>query len=206
VSDDYSPVGLLCWFVDLKVFGCIDPEHGKVMTFPDSTWSDIVASPIAYLDERWDGTGLGENIFPWLYFPFVLEDNSETKLLPYRHQCPMHELAITTMRRPRPRIFESFRRRETASWLHNYQKTFPCSGLPINENDDQLACIACREAEDNWLREVIAAITPVDAQLYGQNWVKCPACGVRFSTVNPDSYLEDIHLRCGQRLRLQFPK
>src|SRR5262245_44562610 len=32
-SELYDPEGLLCWIVALKQFGCVDPEHGDVITF-----------------------------------------------------------------------------------------------------------------------------------------------------------------------------
>jgi hypothetical protein len=198
-SDTYRPEGLLCWIVALKCFGCVDPEHGDVLTFPDVTWTDITEEPRTYLDAQWDDE-IGMRALPWLHFPFKLNDG-EAVIPPYGSRCPVHDAPVTAHRLQKPDLFYVLRRRAMDDWLRNCLTVFPCPGVPIND-DDLLCCIACREAENQWIAHIEDAIAPLDAKLYSQTWVKCPGCGIRFSTADRNQFGGGVHLSCGQKINV----
>ena len=82
-SEHYDTEGLLCWIVAVKRFGCVDPEHGDVLTFPDVTWTMLAKDPLPYLDAQWgDDDGVAQRVLPWLHFPFKIR-KTETVLKPY---------------------------------------------------------------------------------------------------------------------------
>jgi hypothetical protein len=203
-SERYDKEGLLCWIVAVKRFGSVDPEHGDVLTFPDATWTDLAKAPLPYLDAQWND-GIGERVLPWLYFQFKLR-KTETVLRPYGAHCPVHGISLAVQRVPRLPLLDSLRRsvlrrREKDDWLQNHLTTFPCSGLPVNE-DELLCCPECRAAESQWANQVEHAIIPLEARPNAHGWIQCPGCGIRFSTTDAGEFNDGVHLSCGQKISL----
>ncbi|HEX5103184.1 MAG TPA: hypothetical protein VFV87_05205 [Pirellulaceae bacterium] len=200
-SDDYDSAGLLCWMPNVGTFGCVDEEHSTVLSFPDSTWPDIVRHPVEHLDSQW---GLGsvpvEETLPWLWFDFRLKDR-DLVLSPYPDACPFHQEALTIDHSPSPVLLRVYRRREPTAWLDNHVGTFPCSGVPVSERETK-CCSRCRNLELDWMGAVANAIPEADAKLNSQGWIQCPGCGVRFSTMDEARFQFGTHLACGQRIRL----
>jgi hypothetical protein len=81
-SQDFDTKGLLCWIVALKRFGCIDPEHGDIITFPGVTWTEISAHPLPFITAQWGGNVAAVRVLPWIYFPFKLSETGAV-LMPY---------------------------------------------------------------------------------------------------------------------------
>jgi len=69
-SERYDAEGLLSWIVALKQFGCVDPEHGDVISFPDLTWTELANDPLRYLDAQWADDHIGLRALPWLLLSF----------------------------------------------------------------------------------------------------------------------------------------
>lgn len=196
---EYCIEGLLCWIVALQRFGSIDPEHGDVITFPGAAWTDLVASPLRYLDAQWNHD-LGERVLPWLHFPFKLSE-VEVLLAPYGTQCPVHGIRLAAGETQKPHLLDIMRRRELEDWLQQCQSAFPCGGVPLSE-EALLSCPACRAAEDAWVQRIADAIAPIDAQPNAAGAVQCPACGWRFRPTDANVFLEGIHLLCGQKINV----
>ncbi len=56
-AEDYDPEFILAWLPELKKFATIDTAHFDVTVFQNSTWEDIVADPITFLESQWfDGS------------------------------------------------------------------------------------------------------------------------------------------------------
>jgi hypothetical protein len=203
-SDEYDPQGLLCWIVGLEAFGSVDSEHGSVTIFPDADWSAIVGEPLAYLEELWGPTReRSQMVLPWLMFPFVLDDVRVT-LDPYPQLCPRHNQPLI-QGGVKSEIFDVFQRRAIRDWLKNYVELFPCSGVPLDEHRS-IYCRDCRAAEDHWLRQLESSIETLDATpREWDGWVQCPGCGIKFSTRAPESFRNNVHLSCGQKIRLLSP-
>ena len=127
----------MCWIVALKRLGCVDPEHGDVVTFPDVTWTELAANPLPYLDAQWGGNEIGVRVLPWLHFPFKFSE-VDAVLRPYGSRCPVHDTDVVVQRTRKPALFDVMRRREPEDWLQNYLTTFPYSGLPMS--DGELLC------------------------------------------------------------------
>src|SRR5262249_50873746 len=69
--DAHSPGGLLAWFCDYGVYGAWDPDHHTAITFPNLSWSKIVADPAKYLDAQWDpDPKVAKYIEPWKHCEF----------------------------------------------------------------------------------------------------------------------------------------
>ena len=198
---DYDPQGLLCWILALRRFGCIDPEHGDVITFPDVTWTDIAANPLPYLDSQWsDDYHVAVRVLPWIHFPFKLS-KTDVVIAPYGSRCPVHDTAATARRTSRPQLFDVFRRRNMDDWLQKHQATFPYSGVPVTD-DELLCCSDCRVAEDAWIQGIDDSISPADATPNAHGWVQCPGCGTRFSIVDSAIFAGGIHMTCGQKINV----
>lgn len=200
-SEDYAPEGLICWIPALKRFGCIDPEHGDVITFPNVTWTDIAANPLPYLDSQWgDDYHVAVRVLPWIYFPFK-PSATDVVIAPYGARCPVHNTPVTAQRCSKPHLFSVYQQRNKDEWLQKRRTTFPCSGVPVTD-DDLLCCPDCRAAEDAWIKFTVDSISPADATPNAHGWVQCPGCGTRFMITDSGVFSEGIHLNCGQRINV----
>lgn len=204
-SEDYNPVGLFCWITTLKRYGCVDTDHGTILSFPGANWGDIVARPADYLDSQWsiripDEKVLSEPVLPWLFCDFKLSDR-QLVLKPYPTECSLHRRVISRKPTNRAGLFQAIRRRELSDWLTHYISDFPYSGVALNKLE-LLCCDECRSAEERWCRQVFEAIEPLEAKSYSDGWVQCPGCGIRFSTKSEHSFANGIHLTCGQKIRV----
>ncbi len=202
-SEDYDPEGLLCWVPSLKSYACIDAEHGTVLKFMDTTWSDISENPIAYLDAQWDFVSIdtkSEIILPWLHFPFELEEYDQI-LKPYPSICSVHVEPVIAKKFNKPPLFNALRQRELSQWIERYTTYFPCSGVPVTE-DELLCCIKCHEEEAKWISEIDDAIIAIDEKPNEDGWLKCPFCGKRFKINDKEIFKDGVHLMCGQKISI----
>jgi hypothetical protein len=201
-SESYDADGLLCWITRIQEFGSVDPDHGTIVAFPGVTWSTIVADPVRFLDQQWDrNEEISDLVQPWMHFPFRLSKSSLT-LNPYGSHCSKHGCPLLTGGTRRNELFDIFRRRAVDDWLANYIAHFPCAGVPVDEND-LLHCPECSSAEEKWFRRLEESIPVLTATpRKSDGWIQCPGCGIRFSTLAPESFSHNVHLRCGQRIRL----
>jgi hypothetical protein len=72
----YNPEFILLWLPDEQMFGAYDDDHSVLTVFPDTTWDDIVADPIPYLDAQWyPERGVGVPFQPWPKYEFRLFEN-----------------------------------------------------------------------------------------------------------------------------------
>jgi hypothetical protein len=196
----YRPEGLLCWIPALARFGSVDDEHGSVLVYSRSTWSDIVENPVGHLNAQWGrGTAQTEYVLPWLHFPFRLD--SGVVFLPYPKECPIHHSPVSALSARKGEWFEAMRQRALDDWLANYLVVFPCSGVPADE-EHLLCCAECRTAEIKWLQAVDDENEVLDVTPNAERWVKCPGCGIHFALYDPDAYLDSRHRGCGQKLRV----
>ncbi len=199
-SEDYDVEGLFCWIVELQRFGSVDPEHGDVITFPNLTWTELTKNPMPYLDAQWSGDEVGVRVLPWLHFPFKLS-KLDVDLRPYGSQCRIHCTPLTVQAVRRLPLFDVMQRREAEDWLQNYHTTFPCSGLPVTD-DEFLCCTECRAAEDSWVQTVLKSIVPIDVAPNAHGWINCPYCGQRFLPAFTSAFVDGMHLLCGQKLNI----
>jgi len=199
-SDAYGVEGLLCWIVALEQFGCVDSEHGTVLAFPDATWRDIVANPVSYLDAQWCESAIAVSVLPWLHFLFKVQE-TETRINPYGVVCPLHQIPVIVQEGCKSALLDVLQRRETQDWINNSLKSFPCSGVPVSE-DELLACSSCRIAEEEWVARIGRSIPILDARPNSQGWIQCPGCEVRFSISDPQRFANNTHLTCGQKINL----
>jgi hypothetical protein len=199
-SEDYDPRGLLSWIVSLRRFGCLDAEHGDVLTFPGARWTDIVNDPLTYLDAQWGGGEAGERVLPWLHFDFRVKEGDRI-IRPYSPLCPVHHTPISIDSAAKPLLYDVFRRREMNTWLSECLSNFPCAGVPISDGKMQF-CSQCRDAEMSWLARIERAIETLDARSNSHGWVACPGCGIRFMLTDRGSFQQDVHLTCGQKIRV----
>ncbi|MEL6822341.1 MAG: hypothetical protein AAFP70_11310 [Calditrichota bacterium] len=51
--DGYDPEFILLWLPNEKVFGTWDCDHWGLIVFPETTWSEIVKSPVPFLNAQW---------------------------------------------------------------------------------------------------------------------------------------------------------
>jgi hypothetical protein len=200
-SEDYDPEGLLCWIVSLKRFGCIDPEHGDVIMFPDVTWTDIVANPLPYLEAQWgDDHDVAERVLSWIHFPFRVRSDDRV-IMPYGSRCGVHDAPVTAQHTSKHPLFDVLRRREIDDWFQNYQTVFPYSGVPLSD-DELLCCSQCRAAEDTWIQRIDDLILPLDTTPNAHGWIKCPGCGTRFSLADSNTFKDGMHLDCAQKINV----
>jgi hypothetical protein len=200
-SDDYTPTGLLCWIPAVRRFGCIDIEHGTILTFPSATWTDITSDPVPFLDSQW-GLPLvpAEQLLPWLHFPFKV-CGIDLTLDPYSDKCPIHGTEVVVENAAKPDLYDVYRHRALESWLTAYKSQFPCAGVPVDERNVK-CCAQCHELENAWIAAVENGILPIEARPNSQGWVRCPACGITFPIYAPEFFLGNIHLSCGQKLHI----
>jgi hypothetical protein len=200
-SERYNPEGLLCWIPGVGRFASIDIEHGTVLSFPDTSWSDIAERPTTFLNAQWfDEDGVGEPLRSWLHFPFVISERN-VAIEPYGKSCPLHRNALVTLRGGKPELFDVFRQRALDNWLRDSLASFPCAGVPLNEHQ-LLACRDCRKAERRWLDAIKSSIGALDATPNSSGWIQCPGCGIRFSLKDTKRFANSMHLTCGQRIRI----
>ncbi len=197
-SEDYDTEGLLCWIVALKRFGCIDPEHGDVITFPDVTWTNLAANPLPYLDAQWGDDDAVVRVLPWIHFPFRLNDH-EVTLQPYPELCQVHGQKITTVTSPTRTLKDLLRQRELDDWISNCQASFPYRGVPVNAREVKY-CPNCRDAEDDWMGGI--EVVPPEAAPNPHGWIKCPGCGMRFHKNDTQNFQLGVHVECGQRIQV----
>ncbi len=204
-SESYDTNGLLCWITGIQKFGTVDPEHGTIVAFPGASWSSIVADPVRYLDQQWvRDEEISELILPWIHFPFRLSDSSLV-LHPYGSHCSKHGCPLLRGVKRQHELFDVFRRRAADDWLTNSLAHFPCAGVPVDE-DNLLHCPECSRAEEDWFRRLEESIPVLTATpRKSDGWIQCPLCGIRFSTRASESFAYNVHLRCGQRIRLVEP-
>ena len=67
----YSPEFILLWLPEERLFGTWDCDHWGLTVFPNSTWENIVADPLPYLNSQWyPGVGGGVVFRPWPKYEF----------------------------------------------------------------------------------------------------------------------------------------
>jgi hypothetical protein len=67
----YDPDYILLWLPRERLFGTWDCDHWALKVFRGATWSDIVASPAAYINAQWDWKDtLGSQFVPWPKYEF----------------------------------------------------------------------------------------------------------------------------------------
>lgn len=198
-SEEYDPNGLFCWIPKLSMYGSVDPEHGVIIAFPNTTWSMIAANPVDYLDAQWGLSDLGERMLPWLYFPLKLKDGSVIE--PYPSHCPMHDAPIAKNTRSHHPLFETFRNSNVDRWLETSRGNFPFAGVPASESE-LLGCDRCFAAEQDWVNGIVASIPIRDAKMNSGGFVACPGCGIRFSPKDSQVFSNSTHLTCGQRINV----
>ena len=67
----YDPEFILLWLPREKLFGTWDCDHWVLKVFRSATWSDIVASPAAYLNAQWDcSEEFSKPFLPWPDYAF----------------------------------------------------------------------------------------------------------------------------------------
>jgi len=67
----YDPEFILLWLPREQLFGSWDCDHWVLKVFRGAAWSDIVASPAAYLNAQWDcSEELGTQFVPWPNYAF----------------------------------------------------------------------------------------------------------------------------------------
>ena len=63
--DGFDPDGILLWIPELVGFGSWDCDHWDLIVFGDTSWDEIVADPVRYLDAQWDPACSFEYLKPW---------------------------------------------------------------------------------------------------------------------------------------------
>jgi hypothetical protein len=61
--------GFLLWYPKYSKFGQWDSEHDNAIHFGETTWSNIVANPIRYLNQMWEWNEqdpIFHRVTPWL--------------------------------------------------------------------------------------------------------------------------------------------
>ena len=67
----YDPDFILLWLPQERLFGTWDCDHWVLKVFRGASWSDIVASPAAYINAQWDWQDtLGSQFVPWPQYEF----------------------------------------------------------------------------------------------------------------------------------------
>ena len=71
-NDEYRPEGILIWLPIENRYGFWDDSHCTISMFPiETTWRDIVSSPLKYLDACCGGDEIGlETLVPWPNHPY----------------------------------------------------------------------------------------------------------------------------------------
>lgn len=202
-SHQFSVVGTLGWLPSVESFGVIDFEKTEVIIFPGITWQNIVQDPIKYLDVLWRVPvhDWAKSILPWLYFPLHLDARDDV-IEPYPRICQKHRMPVVARKAIGHRLTWLLRNYHLDSWLESRDK-FPCCGVTGAEGG-LLHCSPCFEAEQQWVKYVYAWLPVRDAAANRVGYVVCPGCGRSFS-YRSDIYLDQVHLRCGQRVNVIVP-
>lgn len=66
----YDPEYILLWLPNEQLFGSWDCDHWKLTVFPGTSWEDIVADPLIYLNAQWSPDGVGSEFHPWSKYEF----------------------------------------------------------------------------------------------------------------------------------------
>lgn len=64
----YDPEYLLAYLPFEGMYAALDQDHARVTVFTSATWSDIVASPTAYLNSLWEespSVSVSRDEHPW---------------------------------------------------------------------------------------------------------------------------------------------
>lgn len=87
---------------------------------------------------------------------------------------------------------------ENPTWVEytNSASRFDSIEIARNEASGRVAWLK-REAE--WPARENA---PMPTMLYGEGWIKCPFCGIRFSMLDKVRWSGERHLTCGQRISI----
>ena len=195
-SEMYDPEGMLCWIGVLGCYASVDPEHGTVNKFPKVTWKHIVAKPLNYLDAPWR--------FPevqrWRNFPFVINETGQ-RLEPYIEVCDLHQDRLSNKLPLSSDLLPVFRLAYLEDWLRGVANQFPFAGVQVAPRAS-LGCRKCYEAQEMWLKETIAAVPILEASPNRAGYIQCPGCGRSFSISHDRVFRDQIHLQCGQKIRV----
>ena len=67
----YNPEFILLWLPQEELFGTWDCDHWALKVFHGTSWKDIVADPVAYINAQWDfADQLGSQFVPWPQYTF----------------------------------------------------------------------------------------------------------------------------------------
>lgn len=146
-----EPEGTFFWLPKLAVFGSFDYEQRGLVIFAGVTWPMIVREPLTYLEGQWEFSGVGEQISPWLHFPFVMSDRSR-KIEPYPARCAVHDMPIVRRQCARHDQVEDHLERDPLAWLDIASQRFPHPGVPVDETT-VICCDKCVAAEHDWVAE-----------------------------------------------------
>lgn len=71
-ADGFDPDYILCWLPEKQMFASYDPDHRVLHIFPGTTWTQIAANPIPYLNAQWRDKGdyPGARMKPWEHVQF----------------------------------------------------------------------------------------------------------------------------------------
>lgn len=198
-AEEFDPIGLLGWLPEISAFGCVDVEHGTILSFGDTDFPAIVSNPLLYLESQWGPPAVGEYILPWEHFTFSVTA-SDQQLPPYGRVCPVHGGEIDRSQTPRSELCNLIRQQHLTEWLSE-TLAFPCAGVP-NSNGAWTACLSCAELEDRWATRIEDSqpAMPVDADSNG--WVTCPNCGRRFQASDSVAFRHGRH-HCGQKIAIR---
>jgi hypothetical protein len=86
----YGDEGLLIWLPLDKRYAAWDNSHNQIHAFAaDTTWSDIVSSPVRYLNAQWESGEDASVCFlkPWLHHPYNREQTFQKIAYPAEWIC-----------------------------------------------------------------------------------------------------------------------
>ncbi|MCB9855577.1 MAG: hypothetical protein H6818_07790 [Phycisphaerales bacterium] len=64
--NDYEPEGILVWFPEWRRYGSWDCDHHVITTYPDVTWTQIIAAPTWYVNGQWYPENVNNEMMnPW---------------------------------------------------------------------------------------------------------------------------------------------
>lgn len=197
--EEYDPEGLLCWVVSHRMFASTDLEHGDIFVFRDVGWSDIAREPSRYIDVQWNSAGRGaDRVLPWREFPFVIEEDT-ARVEPYPQCCPIHGARLDHRKADDMSLMKVLQQIDLEGWCAEQQAKFPCAGVPVSDLE-WFGCTECGEAAATWMRELFDSLPELAVVQDPNGWVRCPACGYKFSLKDRNVWKNSIHMLCGQRL------
>jgi hypothetical protein len=63
----YSPDGVFVWFPKFTAYGQADPDHRRIIIYPNVTWTEIVRDPTWYINGEWYPDRVAHEVVnPWL--------------------------------------------------------------------------------------------------------------------------------------------